>query len=186
MAKLIVFDMMTLDGFFAGPGDDIDWHNVDSEFNDFAAEQLDTADTLIFGRVTYDLMAHYWPTEEALMDDPVVAEQMNTIPKVVFSRTMEKADWQNTRVFNGNVEQVIGDSKRKSGKNLLVLGSANLAASLRQFKLIDEYRVMVNPVILGEGVPLFKHTRDRQPLKLVRTEVFDSGNVLLCYEPKRP
>ena len=98
MRKVVLFNMVTLDGFFAGPEGEIDWHHVDQEFNEFAIEQLNTAGSLIFGRLTYQLMSSYWPTPAAKNDDPIVAEMMNQIPKYVFSRTLVTADWENTRL----------------------------------------------------------------------------------------
>jgi dihydrofolate reductase len=183
MSRIILFNMMTLDGFFEGKNKEIDWHMVDSGFNEFAIAQLEIADALVFGRVTYELMANYWPTEMAMKNDPEVAEKMNAISKIVFSKTLREANWVNTKLIKNNVEQVIGDLKRDSKKNILIFGSADLAATLRQAGLIDEYRVMVNPVLLGEGVSLFKQAKERQLLKLIQTKVFNSGNVLLCYEP---
>src|SRR5258708_12246126 len=98
MKKLLVSEMVSVDGFFAGPNGEIDWHNVDEEFNTFAIEQLDSVDTLVFGRVTYELMASYWPTAEALKDDSVVAAKMNALPKIVFSKTLENLPGNNSRL----------------------------------------------------------------------------------------
>ncbi len=105
MRKIYVFNLITLDGFFEGPNRELDWHNVDGEFNEFAIEQLNNSGLLLFGRVTYELMASYWPTELALKDDPIVADMMNSIPKIVFSRTLKKADWNNTRLIKDNVRE---------------------------------------------------------------------------------
>jgi dihydrofolate reductase len=98
MRKVIVFNMVTLDGFIEGPNREIDWHNTDGEFNDYSINQLDFADGLIFGRVTYQLMVSYWPTQSAQKDDPIVAGRMNDLPKIVFSRTLERVEWNNTRL----------------------------------------------------------------------------------------
>jgi dihydrofolate reductase len=99
MRKVIVFNMVSLDGYFEGTNRDINWHVVDDEFNEFALDQLNTLDVLLFGRVTYGLMASYWPTSEALTNDPIIAGKMNTTPKIVFSKTLEKAEWNNTRLI---------------------------------------------------------------------------------------
>ena len=93
MRKVILFNMVSLDGFFEAPKRDINWHNVDDEFNEFAIEQMNTVDTLIFGRVTYEFMVSYWPTSEAITNDPIVAEKMNSLPKIVFSKTLSQVDW---------------------------------------------------------------------------------------------
>lgn len=183
MRKLYAFNMVTLDGFFEGENHDISWHNVDSEFNDFAIEQLKQIGTLIFGRVTYELMASYWPTPEGIKDDPIVADYMNRTPKIVVSRTLQKADWNNTRLVKDHVVEELAKLKQQPGKDIAVFGSANLLSTLMQANLVDEHRVMVNPVILGKGTPLFKNSKDKLNLKLVKTRTFGNGNVLLCYQP---
>src|SRR4026209_392837 len=102
MRKLFSFNMVTVDGFFEGPNQDIDWHNTDEEFNEFAIEQTSSVGMLLFGRVTYQLMASYWPTPAAIADDQEIAKLMNSLPKIVFSRTLESADWENTRLIKEN------------------------------------------------------------------------------------
>ena len=185
MRNVFLFMMVSLDGFFEGPNQDIDWHNVDDDFNDFAIKQLDEIGTLLFGRVTYQLMASYWPTPAALEDDPVVAEKMNTTPKVVFSTTLDDVDWANTRLVRGDAAEEVAKLKQQPGKDLAIFGSADLTTSLLQAGLVDELRIMVNPVVLGNGKPLFAGLRDHVNLKLVNSRVFRSGNVLLCYQPEQ-
>ena len=184
MRKIILFNMVTLDGFFAGPNGEIDWHNVDEEFNEFAIDQLKTAGGLIFGRVTYQLMAGYWPTAAALSDDPVVADRMNSIAKIVFSRTLDQADWNDTRLVKEDAAGEISRLKQQPGKDLFIFGSANLASTFTNLDLIDEYRIMVSPVILGKGRPLFEGIQAKLDLELLNTKTFRNGNVLLYYEPK--
>ena len=176
--------MMTLDGFFEGPMQDISWHNVNSEFNEFAIAQLDEIDTLLFGRVTYQMMASYWPIPEAIKNDPVVAGQMNSLSKMVFSKTLDKAEWNNTRLVKADIAKEVLKQKQQSGKDIAIFGSANLMSTLIEADLIDEHRVMVNPVILGVGTPLFR-TKDKLNLKPINTRTFGNGNVLLCYEAER-
>ncbi|MDP4240052.1 MAG: dihydrofolate reductase family protein [Bacteroidota bacterium] len=185
MRKVILFNMITLDGYFERQDHSIEWHNVDEEFNEFAIEQLNNADVLLFGRATYDLMASYWPSVTATTDDPMVAHKMNTISKIVFSKTMKKADWENTRVINENIQEEITKLKNESGKDMYVFGSAELASSLRELGLIDEYRIMINPLVIGHGKPLFTNVDHDLNLKLLKIKQFKSGNVLLYYEPKR-
>ncbi|MCL5612172.1 MAG: dihydrofolate reductase family protein [Chloroflexi bacterium] len=182
MRKLFSFNMMTLDGFLEGSKWDLSWHNVDAEFNEFAIAQLNEIDMLLFGRVTYEGMAGYWSTPDAAKNDPVVAGLMNQIPKIVFSKTLDKADWNNTRLVKDHIADEISKLKQQSGKNLAIFGSANLMSKLMQMNLVDEHRVMVNPVILGAGTPLFQ-TKNKLNLKLLKTRTFKNGNVLLCYEP---
>jgi len=185
MRKVILFMMVSLDGFFEGPNHTIDWHNVDAEFNEFAIHQLNEVDTLLFGRRTYELMASYWPTPTATTDDPIVAERMNNLPKIVISRTLQKTEWNNSRLIRENVAEEITKLKQQPGKDIAIFGSSNLSQTLTRLRLIDEYRIIVNPIVLGGGTSLLEGISDRLILKLVRTKVFSSGNVLLYYEPVR-
>ncbi len=190
MRKVFVFNLASLDGYFEGPNGDISWHNVtsgsemDAEFNEYAVEMLNSVDTLIFGRVTYELMAGYWPTPDAMKNDPIVAERMNNLPKIVFSRTLNKAEWNNTRLVKDNIAEETSKLKRQPGKDMALLGSGSIIPELAPLGLIDEYRIMVNPVVLGSGNPLFKGIKDRLNLRLLKTRTFRNGNVLLYYQPK--
>ena len=185
MRKIILFMLVSLDGFFEGPNREIDWHNVDEEFNEFAIDQLNSLDALLFGRVTYELMASYWPTPAAIRDDPIVAGKMNALPKIVFSKTLQKVEWSNTRLIKDHITDEITKLKQQPGKDMAIFGSSDLALSLTELGLMDEYRIMVNPVVLGSGKPLFKGIQDRLTLKLLKTRIFRSGNVLLYYEPAK-
>ena len=185
MRKVFLFNMTTLDGYFEGPNQDISWHNVDEEFNDFAIEQLNEIGTLLFGRVTYQVMASYWPTESAISDDPVVAGLMNSLPKIVFSRTLDKAEWNNTKLVQENIAEEVVKLKQQSGKDIAIFGSSDLAVTLAEQGLIDEYRIIVNPVFLGGGTPLLKGIPNKLNLKLLKARTFKSGNVLLYYSPAK-
>jgi dihydrofolate reductase len=185
MRKLFAFNMVTLDGYFEGPGQDINWHLTDEEFDQFAIEQTGSVDTILFGRVTYELMASYWPTPAALENDPIVAVLMNRTPKVVISRTLTKAEWNNTRLIKDHIAEEITALKQQPGKDLALFGSANLLSTLIQMDLIDEHRLLVNPVILGRGTLLFQGIQDKLNLKLLSTRPFRNGNVLLVYQPVR-
>jgi dihydrofolate reductase len=181
--KLFSFMVVTLDGYTEGPNGEFDWLNVDDEFNEFAISQLNNIDTLVFGRVTYEGMASYWPTPAAIEGEPAVAGRMNSIPKIVFSTTLDKADWENTRLIKGNVADAISELKQQPGKDLAVFGSSSLTVSLLEHGLVDELRVMVHPILLGAGKSLFTGLKQRVPLKLQKTTTFSSGNVLLYYRP---
>ncbi len=183
MRKLKVFNLSSLDGFFSGPGGEIDWFNSDAEMSEFSASQLGNSDTILFGRVTYELMARYWPTAEARMNDPAVAPWMNAIPKVVFSRTLAKADWSNSRVVREDASREVERLKSQSGRDIIIFGSANLMSGLMRSGLIDEFEVMVNPIILGRGRPLFQEIEQPLRLKLLGSRTFRNGNVLLSYAP---
>lgn len=174
--------MISLDGFFEGPQRELDWHNVDEEFHEFADRQLSTVDTLLFGRVTYEMMANFWPT--AVDSDPLIANKMNSLPKLVFSRTLEKVEWNNSKLVKGNMADEVLQLKNKPGKDIALLGSAAVLSALMEANLIDEHRLMIAPTILGSGNPLFKNMERRHTLKLLKTMTFKSGNVLLVYQPK--
>jgi dihydrofolate reductase len=183
MRKLVAFDMISADGFFAAADGDISWHNVDAEFNDFAIKQLGAADTLLFGRKTYDMMSGYWPTPEAERDDPIVAKHMDDLRKVVFSRTPQNVSWQNTELAHRGIVEATKVLKNEDGKDMLLFGSGTIVAQLAAKGLIDEFRFMVAPVVIGDGKRLFNGIHESLKLKLVRFEQFASGNVLLCYGP---
>lgn len=181
MRKIYLFMMVSLDGFFEGPNHELDWHNTDKEFDDFAIGQLNQTGTILFGRVTYDMMYKFWPSDFARRTDPVVAEKMNSLPKVVFSRTLDKAEWNNT-IASRNIKEELTRLKNQSGKDIAVFGSSDLAVSIIHEGFLDELRIMVNPVILGKGKRLFEGLDSRLNLKLMNSRSFHSGNELLNYQ----
>jgi dihydrofolate reductase len=176
--------LTSIDGFFEGPNRDLNWHNVDAEFNDFAIAQLQEMDALLFGRVTYEMMASYWPTPAALEDDPVVAERMNNLPKFVASRRLTEVEWNNSQLLRSNIAEQVAELKQQPGKDLAIFGSSDLTVSLLQAGVVDELRILVNPIVLGQGKRLFEGLNQRVKLKLIKTRVFNSGNVLLYYRPE--
>ena len=181
MRKVILLAMMTLDGFFDGPGEGlerIDWHHADEEWEDYSVEILSGAGTLLFGRKTYEGFADFWPTQEG-----EVARLLNEIEKVVFSTTLAEATWQHTRLVRERVPEAVAQIKAQPGRPIIVFGSADFAATLTQHGLIDEYRIAVNPVVLGDGTPLFKEPGARRNLRLLGTRVFKSGIAELRYAP---
>lgn len=185
MRKTKAFLMTSLDGYYEGEKAwDIDWHNVDAEFNELAMQQLDAADYLVFGRATFQGMAEYWPSPAGIKDDPEVASRMNSAKKIVVSRTLEESDvtWANTRLVRD--PQDLALLRKESGKDLLVLGSSVLTTALIELGLLDELGIMINPVLLGAGNSLASSARGRIALKLLRTREFGNGNVLLTYEPE--
>ncbi len=183
MRKLFFFMLTSLDGYFEGPNADISWHNTDDEFNQFAIDQLEELDTLLFGRVTYEGMASFWPTEFALQTDPIIAEKMNRLPKYVFSKSLQSADWNNTTLVKENIPEAIAQLKQQPGKDIGIFGSSDFAVTLIPHGLIDEFRIMVNPVVLGQGKPLFHGIQHKLNLKLLKTKTFHNSNVLLYYAP---
>jgi dihydrofolate reductase len=186
MRKVIVSEMVTLDGFFAGPNGEIDWHIVDEEFNQYAIDLLNTVDTILFGRVTYQLFESYWPgaakNPSTSKSDLEIAHKINNMNKIVFSKTMDKVDWKNTRLVKEVIPEEIAKMKQQSGKNMVIYGSGSIVSTFAQLGLIDEYRLIVNPVVFGNGKTLFKGINDKLNLKFLRTKAFRSGNVLLYYQ----
>ena len=188
MPTLASFLMVSLDGYFEGRNPwELEWHNVDDEFNDFAVDQLDASGCLIFGRRTYQGMAQYWPTAAAMRDDPEVAARMNNMPKIVISETLDRPnpEWENTRLLRTNVADELSTLKQRPGKDLLVLGSSQLTARLIEAGLLDELRIIVAPVVLTSGHSVLSTGKKPVALKLIDTRTFRSGNVLLTYRPER-
>jgi dihydrofolate reductase len=183
MRRLSVFNLVTLDGYFAGEGGDISWHHVDEEFQELANAASNSGNTLLFGRVTYELMASFWPTPEAIRTDPLVAAGMNAAEKVVFSRTLAKVEWNKTRLVKSDLIAEVRRLKQGSGRDLTVLGSGSIVSQLAQEGLIDEYQILLNPVVIGKGKTMFEGVKDRLSLRLTKTRVFGNGNILLQYEP---
>lgn len=186
MRKLTVFNQITLDGYFADVNGDISWakkHTHDAEWDRFVADNATGGDTLVFGRVTYQMMMSYWPTPAAREGNPVVADRMNTMPKVVFSRTLVKAGWTNTTLVKSDPAAELRRLKAQPGGGIAILGSGSLVAQLAHAGVIDEYQIVVNPVILGRGRTLFDGMKGTLALKRTRERAFANGNVLLCYAP---
>jgi len=187
MRKVILSNLVTLDGFFAGPNGELDWHIVDGEIKEYAIDLLSKVDALLFGRVTYQLMADYWPAAATNPSTPKsdleIADKMNNLPKIVFSKTLQEVKWINSRLVKDNIAEEISKMKQQPGKDMVIFGSGSIVSTLMQHGLIDEYRIIVNPIVLGNGNPLFKGINGKQNLKLLNTKVFDSGIVILFYEP---
>jgi len=181
MRKLAMFNSVTLDGYFTGRNGDLSWAkgHEDAEWNAFTAENAKGGGVLVFGRVTYEMMASYWPTPAALKPAPIGAERMNNLPKIVFSRTLDKATWNNTKVVKGDPAAEMRKMKKESGEDMVIMGSGSIVSRLAQEGLIDEYQIVVNPVVLGAGRTMFEGVKAK--LALTKTRAFGNGNVLLCY-----
>jgi len=184
MRKLILMMSVSLDGYFEGPGRELDWQRVDEELHVHFNEWLATMSAFLDGRVTYELMAGYWPTADADPSAPAPVAEFARIwrdmPKFVFSRTLQRADW-NTTVVRDVVPEEIMKLKAQPGGDM-VIGGADLAASFLRHDLIDEFRLYVQPVILGTGRPLFRPSEAKVILRLAETRAFGSGVVLLRYQ----
>jgi len=183
MSKLTVFNFITLNGFFKGPNEDINWHRHCGEENEYSVESLKAGNTLLFGRITYEMMAGFWPTQMAIDSFPDVARGMNKADKIVFSRTLEKVEWNNTRVVKDNMIGEIKRLKQLPGKDMTLLGSGSILTQFADHGLVDEYQVMIDPVAIGDGTPIFKNLMEKLDLKLTATRTFKSGVLLLRYEP---
>ena len=190
MRKLILSTNITVDGFMAGRKGELDWHfsNWNEEMAIFSLEQLDTMDTILVGRVTYQAMANHWPSAAA---DPCgskldieYAVRMNYLPKIVFSKTLKKVEWRNSRLVKENIKEEIIKLKQLPGENMIMWGGVSIVQAFMKMGLIDEYRIWVAPVVLGSGMPLFKGI-NRQDLTLLKTKTFSNGVVLLAYSPRQ-
>jgi dihydrofolate reductase len=184
MRKLSVYNSVTLDGYFAGVNGDFSWaHRQDPEFLEFVEANARGGGELLFGRIAYELMASYWPTPLAIKNDPMIAARMNELPKVVFSRTLDKAAWNNTKVVKDGVAAAIRRMKQEPGKDMVIFGSGSIISQLTAERLIDEYQIVLNPVVLGVGRTMFDGIKETLHLKLTQSRTFGNGNVFLCYEP---
>ncbi|TXI34618.1 MAG: dihydrofolate reductase [Niabella sp.] len=186
MRKIVLFNLISIDGYFAGIDGDISWHNVDDEFNEFAIEHTKTFGTIIFGRTTYKMFEEYWP--KALIDpatsdaDRQIAQTIDDMTKIVFSKTLTETTWNNSKIFHEINAEDIKAWKELEGKDAVIFGSGTIAKQLANLNQIDEYRLMVNPVILGEGKNMFENL-GKKNLKLTDIKRFKNGNVLLTYLP---
>jgi dihydrofolate reductase len=186
MRKLIMQMELTLDGFYAGPKEEFDWFTLDQEAWQRRVDQLSTIDTVLLGRKNYLGFGSYWPT---VVNNPASTETdikfsrwLDDIPKVVFSKTLEKAEWKNSRLVKDNLAGEISRLKQQSGKDILIMNSVSVAQECAKHDLIDEYWLTIHPLTLGKGLPLFK---ERVSLKLLDSKVFSSGQVFLHYQTHR-
>jgi dihydrofolate reductase len=186
MRKVLMFNNVSLDGYFTDAKGDMSWASPrDPEWKEFASRNATDDGELVFGRVTYELMASYWPSEMAKKNDPDVAKGMTERRKIVFSRTMREATWSsgNTRLLKEDPATEIRAMKRGTGSRLVILGSGTITAQLAEVGLIDEYRMAVIPVAIGAGRTLFEGVKRKINLKLIDARTFSNGIVLLRYAP---
>lgn len=189
MRKIKLQMQVSLDGFVAGPHGEQDWMvwNWGEDLKNYAIELSDSVDTMLIGRVTYQEMASYWPAAAAnpksTEDETEFAKYMNNLSKVVFSKTLSTVDWQNSRLAKGSIEEEIKNLKQQSGKDIIIYGGAGIVSALIKLGLIDEYHLFINPVVIGNGMTIFKELAEQRKLKLVRTITSSVGIVVLCYHP---
>ena len=185
MPELLVFQQITLDGYFTGPDGDLSWakqHPPDPEFMAWTAANARGGGTLLFGRVTYDMMVSFWPTPQAMQMMPEVAAQMNALPKVVFSRSMKKAEWSNTRLVNGDIVAEIRKMKQAKGPDMVIMGSGNIVAQLAAENVIDRYQLVIFPIVLGKGRTMFEGVSRKLTMKLTGSRTFGNGVVVADYQ----
>ena len=186
MRKLVVSMNVTLDGYMSGPGTALDWHfeNWTSDMAESLSRELGNADTIILGRITYHAMADYWPSRSDCMscarEDIAYAEMMNNYTKLVFSKTIIRAEWNNSQVIRHDIGPEIMKLKKGEGKNMIVYGSGRLVKALMRSNLIDEYLLWIHPVLLGDGIPFFNENQ-KQNLLLIDGKTFDSGVIAMRY-----
>lgn len=183
MSKLSAFLFLTLNGFYKGPEDDISWHSHGEEETRFSEEMLSRDNILVFGRKTYEMMADFWTTDMAYEMSPVVAEGMNRAEKIVFSKqAIPDEIWENSRFITDDLIGSVRFLKQTEQKNMTILGSGNIVSQLASHNLIDEYQIMIDPVALGHGTPLFSGIQHALNLKITATRTFSDGTILLTYQ----
>ena len=189
MRKVISLMHISLDGFAAGPNGELEWARVDEEMYGYVADLLRTVDTALYGRVTYQMMESYWPTVPAdpasTESDRQHAEWVEKVRKIVVSRTLARVTWNNTLLVQENIGEEIARLKRQPGEDIMIFGSPSIVHLLTPLGLIDEYRLTINPVVLGRGIPLFNGVQEPLHLKLLESRTFQAGVVGLhyCVEP---
>lgn len=195
MAKLVAHTFVTLDGYMVGDDEDMSWviDTFDAEMGNDIRDGLVDTGAILLGRVTYEIMSAYWPTAipEGNYDevepaggseDPVITERMNNLPKIVFSRTLQSLDWSNSRLVSDDIAGEVTRLKETPGKDLMIQGSASIVQQLTNLDLIDEYRLLIHPVVLGSGKPLFANIENRAKLKLASLKTYDNGVISARFE----
>lgn len=179
MRKILVSNLVSVDGYIAGPNGEIDWHQTDGEYEAYGVQMMLACGALLFGRITYDLMAGYWPKADDNNED--VTRQMNAVPKYVFSNTLTSVDWQHAELVQEPMEAFVRKLRETEGGDIIVLGSGTIVSQLSEWGLIDEYRLFTVPVLLGGGVPAFPPAFERMRLTLASSREYSNGNVLNTY-----
>jgi len=184
MRKINVFETVSLDGYFTDEKSDMSWaHKRDEEWTAFSSSNAGGDAELLFGRVTYEMMAAFWPSPQAAQTLPEVAKGMNRMRKYAISRTLTNVGWQGTTLLKGDLISEVQRLKEQSGPDLLILGSGSIVSQLTEKRLIDHYQIVVSAIVLGRGRTLFETVKDKLPLKLTSTRQFKNGNVVLTYDP---
>ena len=183
MKKIIVLEWLTLDGYFSGPNEETNWFVMDEITQEHLLKLFRSADTILLGRVTYELFTSYWPTPASSKENPAeLVDFMNNSRKIVFSSSLEKPEWNNAELTKSIDQAAIREMKQGPGKDMIIFGSGSIVSRLTKLQLIDQYHFLINPVFIGAGKPVFKNDEAKSKLKLLDTKTFDCGNILLQYE----
>lgn len=185
---MVVFNHVSLDGYFTDAKNDMGFANnatPDAEWDAYVASNASGGGMLLFGRITYEMMASFWPTPVAAEQMPIIAERMNTARKAVFSRKLKHAAWNNTKLYKGNLAAEVQKLKKEPGEGIVIFGSGSIISQLTQAGLIDEYQFILDPIVLGKGRTMFEGIREPLRLKPKQKRTFGNGNILLSYEPKK-
>jgi len=189
MRKIVSFVHLSLDGFVAAADGGLGWVSITEELFDHVGQRIQQTDTALYGRVTYQMMEAYWPTAAAQPNaskhDLEHSRWYKTARKVVLSKTLAEKYGNNTKIIRDHISEEINKLKQEVGSEVLVFGSPSATHALMEEDIIDEYWIFLNPVLLGQGIPLFKNIKHRTPLKLVTSKTFASGVVCLSYEVQR-
>lgn len=186
MRKLKLQVQITVDGFIAGPNGEMDWVNMNwgDDINEYVTQLTESVDTILLGR---NLATGFIPHWTAAYNQPIPepgSELFVKTPKIVFSKSLSKSEWDNTIVLNGNLKDEVMALKQKSGKDLIAYGGSKFVSSLIKEKLIDELHLFINPVIIGKGMPIFQDVSEKHDLKLISSKTFDCGIIVLTYKPE--
>ena len=181
MRKISAYNFISLNGSYKGLNGDISWHKHGAEENTYSEESLKHGNTLLFGRITFEMMASFWPTPMAYGQSPVVADGMNKAEKIVFSRTLKNTKWNNSVIIKDNIADEIRKMKQTPGNDMTILGSGTIITQFAEQNLIDEYQFMIDPVVIQNGTSVFENINCNLNLKLTETKTFNSGVVLLRY-----
>jgi dihydrofolate reductase len=184
MAQLSSFTFISLDGYYKGPGEDLSWHRHGGEEAAFSEQSLKSENILLFGRKTFEMMAAFWPTEQASQAFPVVAAGMNNAQKIVCSRTLKQPNWDPATIINDDLPGAVRRLKENADRDITILGSGSIVTQLAEEKLIDTFQIMIDPVALGAGTSLFSKIKTPLNLSLTDSKVFRSGVILLTYIPQ--
>ena len=181
MKKIIAVEWLSLDGYFSKENNETDWFVWDKDMETYYKEMFMNFDTILFGSTTYKIMADYWPKSLSADENSDIKDFMNNSRKIVFSKTLNNTEWNNSEVMKEISSEKITAMKQAIGKDILIFGSGSIVSHLTNLALIDEYKFLINPVFLGSGKKIFKSEEAKSKLKFLDSKKFDNGNIMLHY-----